>query len=212
MKVDFVNFPERQDRSRYVAKTFEPFFKGKVLDVGCWEGALKGFLPPCEYTGIDIAGKPDLRVDLEVTTGLPFPDHSFDAVVCADVLEHLNNLHHVFTELVRVCRGHLIISLPNCWACARQPIERGRGSFSHYGLPADKPMDRHKWFFSLTEAQDFMHEQVKRHPVRIKEFLVNEKPRPAPLRWMRHLRFPNKEHYLNRYSHTLWTVLEVEEN
>ncbi len=161
-----------------------------------------------EYTGIDVGGHPDLAVDLEATERLPFEDNAFDCLICSDVLEHLDSLHRTFGELVRVCRGSIIISLPNNWVNARQPIERGHGAFSHYGLPADRPADRHKWFFSLADAQAFYHAQTERYPIRIDECFAMEKPRPALVRAARRLRYPNRLHYLNRYAHTLWVRYE----
>ena len=128
------------------------YLRGKVLDVGCDEGHLRGLVPGLDYTGIDVGGSPDVLVDLEAAERLPFPDRAFDTVVCSDVLEHLDSLHRVFGEMVRVSRRWLVISLPNNWTNARRPIERGAGSFAFYGLPADKPVDRHKWFFSLEDA------------------------------------------------------------
>ena len=122
------------------------------------------------------------------------------------MLEHLDNLHTNFNELIRVTRNHVILSLPNNWANARKAIERGRGSFSHYGLPAEPPMDRHKWFFCLTDAQSFIEAQAKHHRLNITEVFAVEKPRLLPVRWLRRLRHPKQSTYLNRYAHSLWVV------
>lgn len=45
---------------------------------------------------------------------LPFADASFDIVSCLDVIEHVPRPHRatVVTELVRVCRGYIIIGVP----------------------------------------------------------------------------------------------------
>jgi SAM-dependent methyltransferase len=145
-------------------------------------------------------------IDLEATPRLPFEDRAFDSVLCSDVLEHLDTLHRVFGELVRVTRKYLVVSLPNNWTNARRAIERGKGSFAFYGLPADRPRDRHKWFFGLTEAHDFFYAQQHRYPIRVIECFANEKSRPALVTAMRRLRYPNQLHYLNRYAHTLWAV------
>jgi len=200
-------FTHRLDRSRFIAGHLRKYVAGKVLDVGCDEAHLRTLVPGIEYTGIDVGGKPDLRIDLEATERLPFDDRAFDSVLCSDVLEHLDNLHRVFGELARVTRRWLVISLPNNWTNARRPIERGKGSFSFYGLPAEKPQDRHKWFFGLTEARDFYYAQEKRFPLRVVECFANEKQRPALVVALRHLRYPGNR-YLNRYAHTLWAVFE----
>lgn len=206
--VEYISFSDRARRSRYIAERFTPYLSGKVLDVGCDKAVLKTLLPSLDYTGIDIGGTPDLRLDLERVDKLPFADGSFHCVVCSDVLEHLNNLHQIFGELVRVAGRYLILSLPNNWCNARVPIERGRGSFDKYGLPIDPPEDRHKWFFSLAEAAAFIEGQTTRYPISIVERVVSEKPRPAILRAVRRLRYPSRERYWNRYAHTLWIVLK----
>lgn len=205
---ELVAFPARADRSAYIARRFAPYWGRSLLDVGCDRAVLKTLLPTIAYTGIDIGGTPDLTINLEKIERLPFGDDAFDNVVCSDVLEHIDNLHHTFDELVRVCRRHLIISLPNNWANARQPIARGLGTFSFYGLPVDPPPDRHKWFFNLSEAAHFLQERAKRRSLKVRECFANEKPRALVSRAARHLLYPASERYLNRYAHTVWVVLE----
>lgn len=201
-------FRSRAERSQYVARRYGDILGNKVLDVGCDEAVLRRLLSKSEYVGVDIGGDPDIHLDLETIPRLPFPDNAFDCVVCSDVLEHLDNLHAMFSELLRVTRRHVVLSLPNCWAAARVPIQRGRGSFAHYGLPLDKPTDRHKWFFSLAEALEFVEGQARRLGYTIREVHAMEKPRSWLLRALRRLRYPNQMDYLNRYAHTLWCHLE----
>ncbi len=208
MNVEFGSFPERRLRSEYIAARFRPLLRGKVLDVGCDRALLKQLVPGLDYFGIDVAGAPDRVLDLEKENGLPFPDNSYDCIVCSDVLEHLNNLHHIFAELIRVARGHVILSLPNNWTNARRPVARGKGSIGHYGLPVDPPADRHKWFFSLTEAEEFIRGQQAKLPFEIVELLAMEKPRFTPLRLVRQLASGSQRRYLNRYAHTVWAVLK----
>ncbi len=209
MLVEFGHFPERSLRSRYIARRFQQYIQGKVLDVGCDKAVLKSLVPGIDYLGVDVEGTPDLILNLEEIDELPFTTSQFDCVVCADVLEHLDNLHFVFGELVRVCGGHLILSLPNNWANARRAIERGYGTIGHYGLQIQKPVDRHKWFFNLQEASQFMEGQPQKFPVKVVECFAMERPRPTLVRWMRHaLVAGNRMRYLNRFAHTMWTVLK----
>jgi SAM-dependent methyltransferase len=205
-RVDYVTFRERADRSRYIAATFRDQLRGRVLDVGCDKAVLRSLLSDIRYTGIDIGGTPDLVINLDNIERLPFDDGAFDATVCSDVLEHLEHIHKIFGELVRVTTSHLVISLPNNWVNARRPIERGKGAIAHYGLPPTPPADRHRWFFGLSEAVEFMRGQERLHPVALESLVVNEKPRPLAVRALRRLRYPNEERYLNRYAHTVWAV------
>jgi len=206
LKTEYVHFSTREIRTRYIADRYSDFLKGRILDVGCDRCVLKSLLGDIEYVGIDVQGTPDIYHDLEQNPYLPFEDKSFDCVLCADVLEHLDNLHIVFEELVRVSRKHLIISLPNCWCVARKRIERGKGSFTHYGLPVEKPVDRHKWFFSLSQAKTFVEAQEKKYGISIIDMHITEKPRPAIIRFARKLRYFKPECYSNRYAHTLWVL------
>ena len=208
MKVDYVDFKDRKARSCYIAERFGSYITGRVLDVGCDRALLKTLIPGLDYTGIDFGGTPDLMINLEEIDRLPFEDNHFDCVVCSDVLEHLDNLHHIFGELIRVSSRYVILSLPNNWTNARRPLEKGRGSFDKYGLPPERPKDRHKWFFSLSEARDFIASQLSPYKLTLREVLATEKPRAPISRLYRRLFYPRQENYLNRYGHTLWVVLE----
>lgn len=207
MKTEFGSFPERRLRSEYIARRFAPLLRGRVLDVGCDRALLRQLVPGIEYFGIDIGGTPDRVVNLEAENAVPFPDASFDCIVCSDVLEHLANCHHIFDELVRVARKHVIVSLPNNWTNARRPVARGKGKIGHYGLPVEPPVDRHKWFFSLSEAEAFIVGRAARLPCRVEDMFAMEKPRFAPAVWWRRVASGGSERYLNRYAHTLWAVL-----
>lgn len=205
---DLVSFSTRESRMEYLARVFAPVLRGRVLDVGCDRRYLKKLVPALDYVGIDVGGEPDLVVDLEQTPRLPFDDREFDVVVCSEVLEHLDNLHHVFGELVRVSKKHVLISLPNCWTAARRPVARGKGAIGHYGLPSARPMDRHKWFFSLSEAAEFARAQAAQHGLTIAALRVAEKPRPVFVRALRRVAHPRRERYDNLYAHTLWVLFE----
>jgi len=208
--VDRLRFPRREDRSRYIVERFGRFLADSVLDVGCDRAALRDLLPRVRYTGIDLGGTPDITIDLERADRLPFDAAAFRCVVCSDVLEHLDNLHAVFGELLRVAGRHVVLSLPNCWVNARVPIQRGRGDFAHYGLPLDRPADRHKWFFNLQQAREFVHGQAaRRGDFRVVDERINEKPKPWPVRLLRRVRCLSRRRYLNRYAHTFWAVLEL---
>jgi SAM-dependent methyltransferase len=183
----------RVDRPRFLARTYAALLGGRVLDVGCDRCALRDLLRAREYVGLDRTPEADVRQDLAREPRLPFPDRSFDAVVCADVLEHLEGLHALFGELVRVTRTDLLVTLPNCW----------NGAIAHYGLPLEPPPDRHRWFFSLAEAEAFLRGQARRHALELAELRALEKDRPWLVRLARRIRHPRPERYLNLYAHTL---------
>jgi SAM-dependent methyltransferase len=161
--ISSASYHSREERSSYVAHKFATILRSPILDVGCFNRTLRKELPQeVEYIGVDLMGEPDIRIDLEKER-LPFADGEFATVVCTDVLEHLENVHAVFDELCRVSRGNIIISLPNCWhgmwrmLAARHAYTSGK----YYGLPAERPADRHRWFFSANEAMDFLQNRAR---------------------------------------------------
>lgn len=204
---EYIAFPSRESRTQFVARRFARYLReGSVLDVGCFEAPLRALLPRGSYTGVDMVGNPDVVLDLDQAERLPFADNAFSCVICIDVLEHLDTLHSIFAELIRVSSQHVIISLPNCWCDARRPLARGRGHFGHYGLPLQKPKDRHKWFFSLSEAHEFVQGKAAELGLLLDDLFVTEKPRHAVLTMVRRAIYSGSA-YQNRYSGTLWAVL-----
>jgi SAM-dependent methyltransferase len=53
-------------------------------------------------------------VDLDSDCPLPFPDRSFDVVVCLETLEHVHDTDHLVLEIRRVLKpsGYAILSVP----------------------------------------------------------------------------------------------------
>jgi len=205
--IEFVKFDKRLDRSNFVYARFKDYFIGKTLDVGCYEAPLRLLIGSEVYVGVDIVGNPDIRIDLNKRNALPFLDKEFEAVISIETLEHIDALHDLFQECVRVSRTYLIVSLPNSWRDARRPIARGKGSFAHYGLPAEPPLDRHRWFFNFSEAMDFFEMMSRKYQLDIIERFGTEQPRNPVVRWLRKLRY-GEVSYRNRYVQTAWVVLK----
>ena len=90
-----------------------------VLDLGCAGGFMAEALATrgAQVTGIDPAAQAiaaarahaaqsgnDIGYDVGVGEALPYGDGAFDAVVCVDVLEHVEDLTRVLAEVARVLR------------------------------------------------------------------------------------------------------------
>ncbi|HEX67439.1 MAG TPA: class I SAM-dependent methyltransferase [bacterium] len=137
-------------------------WKGRILDVGCRGGKLgKLLLNSLFYCGVDLF--PPATVIANVERGLPFKSCSFDCVVALDVLEHTDDIYRAFEELVRVSRKFIVITLPNCYEFRlRWRFLIGRRLSGKYGLPPDRPLDRHRWLISLKDAYDFVHFQANK--------------------------------------------------
>lgn len=73
---------------------------------------------------------------------LPFPDQSFDRVICCEVLEHIANDHAALQEAVRVLKpGHtMVLSVPRayperlCWALSKAYYQTAGGHIRIYTL------------------------------------------------------------------------------
>ncbi|MFA9477136.1 class I SAM-dependent methyltransferase [Phycisphaerales bacterium AB-hyl4] len=204
--VETVSLSNRNARADHIVRRYGKALTGRVLDVGCDMKRIKKLRPELDYLGIDIGGEPDMQVDLQAAGKLPFDDKSFDTIVCTDVLEHLDNLHQIFAELVRVSRGKVVLSLPNCWYTFRQPIRKGRGEIRHYGLPAEPPADRHRWVFNVEDIARFLTDKQDPLGYRIAE--MSASVNPGAKNTLRRFIWP-KRAFLNRYAHTLWAVLDT---
>lgn len=214
-------YTDRETKARYVWQKYKPLLNGRILDVGADECHLKQYLPKnVEYVGIGLGGHPDRHIDLEKEK-IPFEDSSFNCVLCLDVLEHLENIHEAFDELCRVTKRNVIISLPNPWNSLWNSWQNGDEqpgqALKFYGLPLEKPSDRHKWFFSAEEAEIFIQHRAKKNQMRIiqmdyqgvdTEQAWHHKlltiPRTLKLKSIFRSNFPLK----NIYAGTLWVVLE----
>lgn len=203
LAIAHARFARRSDRPHFLARLHAPLLMGRVLDVGCDEAVLRAYCAPGSYTGLDRTPAADVCQDLVREPRLPFAPHSFDTVVCWDVLEHVDEPHALFTELARVARTHLLVSLPNPWNAARKQLGRGHGAIQHYGLPPEAPLDRHRWFFNLSEAEEFLRAQAGRNGLELATRTVLLKPRPWLVRAARRLLHPDPVHYQNLYAHTL---------
>lgn len=103
-------------RLRYFDKLID--WQGKaVLDLGCAGGFMAEALDDrhAQVTGIDPAAEAieaarshaterTITYDVGVGEALPYEDAQFDAVVCVDVLEHVEDVQKVLAEVARVLK------------------------------------------------------------------------------------------------------------
>lgn len=104
-------------RARMIAAMIEPGVES-ILDVGCGNGFVTRHLRAKRVVGLDPSKVALAYFEGEFVVGfadkLPFADKSFDAIVCSEVIEHLNDniLADVVKEFERVCRHYLVIGVP----------------------------------------------------------------------------------------------------
>jgi SAM-dependent methyltransferase len=116
------------------------YISGNIIDIGCGEKPYEFlFRNSISYSGVDIEvsghdhtnSKIDFYYD-GIT--LPFPDKTFDAAVCFEVLEHIPNPNLFIMEIERIVKpgGRIMLTTPLAWEEHEVPYDYHR--FTAYGL------------------------------------------------------------------------------
>ena len=101
--------------TRIFLQSCRDFIKGRVLDLGCGRAKYRELILASanEYVGADKYSKSEdiVKCDADRT---PFPDESFDTVVCTQVIEHVLEPSDVIREINRVLKkqGFFILVTP----------------------------------------------------------------------------------------------------
>jgi SAM-dependent methyltransferase len=100
-----------------------PGYRGNVLDIGCGQSPYKFLLDPgsTKYFGIDIIEAKDFGYDNRDITSfdgknIPFEDQLFDAVICTEVLEHVQDFQYLIDEIYRVSKKNAAILVTIPWS------------------------------------------------------------------------------------------------
>jgi len=142
----------------------------KVLDVGCAIGSLGKYLKEtknCHVVGIEIdknAAEIARNIydkviigDVEELQEIVFSNEYFDAIILADILEHLARPDILLVKLKRYLKpeGYVIASIPNIAQLEiRLKLLFGKFEYEETGI-----LDRtHLRFFTLKTAKELFHE------------------------------------------------------
>jgi SAM-dependent methyltransferase len=115
---------------------------GRVLDLGGNKTLKRGRFdlgqynfPVC-YANLSVAKRPDVQADAAL---LPFKNKVFEAVICAELLEHLPKPWQVLKEVHRVLKpgGALLISAPFLIPIHGDPDDFGRYTDSYWRTTLD---------------------------------------------------------------------------
>jgi len=113
--------PDVVARRRAVMEALAPRSGERIIDIGSGPGLMAAELADAvsergKVSGVDssqdmitlssarLANRPWLDFRVADATTLPYPDRSFDAAVCVQVLEYVKNVEDALSELYRVLR------------------------------------------------------------------------------------------------------------
>lgn len=177
-------YSNRQERNNYVIELINKNFSDtkSILNIG---GGQKRYLNESGFlvTEIDKEGDNDLNLNLDTIDKLPFDNKSFDTILALDVLEHLENFHFIFEEILRISKKYVIISLPNSlqeifpiFLNKKKKNENESGLYNKfYGLPLKKPSDRHRWFLTISDIERFFEINSKLNDYKFEILLPSSK-------------------------------------
>jgi ubiquinone/menaquinone biosynthesis C-methylase UbiE len=123
---------------RSVSELYQKVGARSVLEVGCGEGLLAQYLitqgsrpdrfEACDLKLDHLAANldPALRFREASIYELPWPDRSFELVVCCEVLEHLREPSRGLAELARVASRAILLSTPREPAWRMLNVARGK--------------------------------------------------------------------------------------
>ncbi len=117
---DYFNF-DYEDKNRWMSywhqiTEISDFQPESVLIVGKGSGLVSEYLKLSGIKTVTLDIDESLKPDIVASVlDMPFKDNEFDAVLCAQVLEHLpyEDFNRALSEIKRVSRNHVIISLPH---------------------------------------------------------------------------------------------------
>lgn len=103
----------------------------RVLDIYCGSRPYDDLLPATtEIVGLDVTGNPYGAADVVSDKFLPFPEGSFDLVMCIQAFDYVADPRHAVAEIRRVLRpgGAVVLTVPLVWEYDRTtPVHRYSG-------------------------------------------------------------------------------------
>src|SRR3989344_8661916 len=127
--------PRRYEIETFVANSAKKMSKGsKVLDAGAGPCPYKKMFSHCKYEATDFKDTHKLLDFICTLDNIPKQSNFYDAVLCTEVLEHVENPQVVVNEFQRILKknGKLFITVPQGWMLHQEPYNFFY--FTKYGL------------------------------------------------------------------------------
>lgn len=190
-----VGMHNEKTRVEWIKKTLKKIPKGsRILDAGAGEQQFKKFCSHLEYVSQDFAkynGKGDNRglqtkiwnnSNLDIVsdiTSIPVPDHSFDAIMCTEVFEHISDPVLAIQEFSRIIKkgGYLLLTAPFCSLTHFSPFHYYSGfnkyfynkHLSNFGFKIVEIKNNGNYF-------EYLAQEIRRLPSMQTKYTFEQKP------------------------------------
>ncbi len=161
----------RQKPTEFAISLANEWQQGKILDIGCGNARnLKPFLEKgFECYGIDSSKElikiakeriKEAKLTQASATNLPFPNESFDYIICLAVLHHLKPKDHekVLNEIKRVLKPEGIAAIA-VWNKLQMRFILGKKEQMIPWKLQDKIIQRYYYFFTYWELKKMLKKQ-----------------------------------------------------
>jgi SAM-dependent methyltransferase len=151
------SFKSVERSNSILVKVLGDDIRGKLLDIGAWDGSLGKLLPQgIEYYPLDISKinhKNSKKWDLNCGT-LPYKSEEFDYIVASMILEHTFCPVKICKEIRRILKsgGTAVIGLPNESSAWARLVAFTR---SGYDTIEEQEFEHH-WMFNIENTTDLL--------------------------------------------------------
>jgi SAM-dependent methyltransferase len=138
----------------------------KKLNIGCGKDIRPG------YVNIDMFPLSDEVDKVDVNWGLPYPDNTFDEVVCYKVMASVDDMLYVMREIHRVCKPNALVYCKDAYynCQSSHSLVANKRFFSY--ISYDRLIDYYKMSFSIVE-KEFVYTRFGKYlPFRSKLALI----------------------------------------
>lgn len=172
--------PRRYAIEKFVEDSSAKLKNGsKVLDAGAGPCPYKMFFSKCKYESTDFKDKCGCLDFVCSLDNIPRDSGTYDAVLCTEVLEHIEYPQKVVNEIYRILKngGRIFLTTPQSWRIHQAP--HNYFYFTKYGLNSlfrnagfskikATPMGGYFWFLADAIRFNNLLEQInKKNPLKI---------------------------------------------
>jgi len=169
--------PNRRCIEKFIEKSAKKIEKGaKILDAGAGPCPYRKFFSHCNYEATDFIDRYKILDFVCQLDNIPKKKDTYDAILCTEVLEHVEYPQKVVNELYRVLKknGKLFLTVPQAWMIHQEPYNFYY--FTKYGLASIlknagfkeyKIIPKGGYFWFLADAIRFneIARQYKKYPL-----------------------------------------------